>query len=1136
MVFTQRSVVQTAVQLAPSGMSMRCSNCGSENPGDAAFCEQCGRKLELLCPACQAPIRAGARFCRKCGISVSAEPVSSETIATSPSSEIGIRLLAEQTTADVTDGERKTVTALFADIKGSTELMESLDPEEARAIIDPALRIMVDAVRRYEGYVVQSTGDGIFALFGAPAAYEDHPQRGLYAALQMQQQMREYAHRLVDQGRPELAARIGINTGEVVVRTIETGGKVEYTPIGHTTNLASRLQTVAPSGSIVVSDATRRLVEGYFELRALGQMQVRGVADPIEIYEILGPGLLRTHFELSARRGLTKFVGRERELQQMQHALALAMSGHGQMVAVVAEAGTGKSRLFHEFKAALPSGCKVLEAYSASHGKSSAWLPVLELLRSYFGIHEVDDIVVRREKVRARIIALDPAFSEALPYLWGLLGIQEDPDPLAQMDAPIRRQRTLDAIKRIIIRESLNQPTIVIFEDLHWIDAETQALLDLLADSIAGVRLLLLVNYRPEYRHQWSGRAHYLQLRLDPLGGENAAAMLTALLGNGADLDFLKHQVTDRTGGNPFFIEEMVRALFEQGILAQNGTVKLVRPLAQAYLPVTVQGVLAARIDRLQASDRDLLHTLAVLGREFPLGLVQRVAASPADELERGLSRLQAGEFIHEQPAVNDVEYVFKHALTQEVAYNSVLIERRKVLHERAAQALEALFVDSTDEHLVDLSYHYSRSGNDTRAIDYLIRAAEQAEQRSAYSQAAAYFQQALTRLNEQPADPERDMKEIVIHRGLGDTAIVMSGYAAPEYEHHLTRRHELAQRLGDTTQIFYSLVWRSVLAAFRLELNKAQDIGWKLLGIAEHEHDPNMQLQAHGSLANILWLRGDFIGSCEHAEKGLVLFEDKRILTAGQEHWRAACQFYACSCTIALGFPDKGLRRALEFLAWARERPQALPLAFALNSVATILAWRGEGEKALEYADAQLAVAAEHGFNNWHSFGQLVRGQALALSGKADEAITEIKGALDSLAATGAVVPGWAYANLALSYLAAGRPEEGLKIAVKGLETADHSSDAYLYNLHGDLLLTSSLAKASDAEKSFRAAIATASKQCAKYSELCATTNLARLLAREGRRDEARVMLAKIYNWFTEGFDTADLKETKALLDELNG
>jgi class 3 adenylate cyclase/tetratricopeptide (TPR) repeat protein len=1116
---------------------MRCSKCGSEGLPGKRFCAECGSPLSIRCPKCGADTQANAKFCADCGAALAGiAPPIADTAVTGLSAAGEIRITPDHGDADgAVDGERKTITALFADIKGSTELMEELDPEQARAIIDPALKIMVDAVRRYEGYVVQSTGDGIFALFGAPAAYEDHPQRALYAALQMQQNLREYAQRLVNQGRPQLEARFGLNTGEVVVRTVETGGKIEYAPIGHTANLASRLQTVAPSGSVVVSEPTRRLVEGYFELHTLGQTQLRGIGEPIEIYEVIGAGPLRTHFELSARRGLTKFVGRERELHQMKQALELAMSGHGQLFAVVAEAGTGKSRLYHEFKAALPLGCKLLEAYSVSYGKASAWLPVLELLRGYFGIKDLDDAASRREKVRARILALDPAIGDALPHLWGLLGIQETPDPLAQMDPQIRRHRTLDAIKRLVLRESLNQPTVVIFEDLHWIDSESQALLDLLADSIAGRHILLLVNYRPEYRHEWSGRAHYTQLRLDPLGGENAASMLEALLGDGSELGSLKRLVTDRTGGNPFFIEEMVQSLFEQGILARNGTVRLARPLPQAHLPVTVQGVLAARIDRLEPVDRDLLHTLAVLGREFPLGLVQRIASVRGTDLERGISRLKAGEFIHEQPAINDLEYVFKHALTQEVAYNSVLIERRKVLHERTAQAIEALFVDSVDEHLDDLSYHYSRSGNDSRAIDYLIRAGLQAQQRSAYSQATAYFQQALTRLNDQPSGPDRYSKEFAIHAGLADSALVMSGYAAPEYEHHLTLRYELAQRLQDTTQIFYSLVGMSVLFAFRLELKKARDIGWKLLGMADRKDDPNMQLQAHGSLANILWLLGEFIGSSEHAEKGLALVAHQQILPAGEEHMRAACHFYAANSTTVLGFPDKGLRQGLEFLAWARDRKQVISLVFALNAVATILAWRGEGEQALKYADAQLAIAAEHGFSNWYSFGRLVRGQALALCGKADEAVAETKSALDSLAATGAVVPGWAYANLALSYLAAARPEDGLRAAVKGLETADHTTDAYLYRLHGELLLMSDSAKAADAETSFRAGIATASKQCAKYARLGATASLARLLVKQDRRDEARAMLSDAYNWFTEGFDTADLKEARALLDELS-
>jgi class 3 adenylate cyclase len=303
---------------------MLCTNCGSDNTLDAAFCEQCGHKLEVLCPACGVPVSPGARFCKKCGAPLSATGAPSHQVAAKIPLGAEMSPAVEPAAANIGDGERKTVTALFADLKGSTELMVSLDPEEARAIVDPALRIMVEAVRRYEGYVVQSTGDGIFALFGAPAAYEDHPQRGLYAALQMQQELREYAQRLPSQGRPPLEARFGVNTGEVVVRSVETGGKIEYTPIGHTANLASRLQTLAPAGSIAVSEHTRRLLEGYFKLRALGPTQVKGIGEPIDVYEVAGLGPLRTHFQLSGRRGLTKFVGRENELQQIKRALELA--------------------------------------------------------------------------------------------------------------------------------------------------------------------------------------------------------------------------------------------------------------------------------------------------------------------------------------------------------------------------------------------------------------------------------------------------------------------------------------------------------------------------------------------------------------------------------------------------------------------------------------------------------------------------------------------------------------------------------------------------------------------------------------------------------------------------------------------
>src|SRR6266849_1795702 len=454
---------------------MRCPSCHHDNPGDASFCEGCGAKLELICPACKSSVSPGARFCKKCGTAIGPTKAAASTTVSSPESQIIVA--ADGAASAANDGERKTVTALFADIKGSTELMEDLDPEDARAVIDPALHLMIEAVRRYDGYVVQSTGDGIFALFGAPVAHEDHPQRALYAALRMQDELRRYSAKLVADGGTPVEARIGANTGEVVVRSIQTGGgHTEYTPIGHTANLASRMQAVAPTGSIAISEQTRRLVEGYFQLRGLGPTRVKGVSEPVEVYEVTGLGPLRTRLQRSAGRGLTKFVGREREMEALKRTAEQARAGRGQIVAAIAEPGVGKSRLFFEFKATSQSGWMVLEAFSVSYGKASAYLPVIELLKEYFEIVDQDDERKRREKVNGKVLTLDRSLEDVVPYLFALLGISGSEDSLGQMDGQTRRRRTLEGIKRLLLRESLNQPLMVIFEDLHWIDGESQVL------------------------------------------------------------------------------------------------------------------------------------------------------------------------------------------------------------------------------------------------------------------------------------------------------------------------------------------------------------------------------------------------------------------------------------------------------------------------------------------------------------------------------------------------------------------------------------------------------------------------------------------------------------------------------------
>lgn len=415
------------------------------------------------------------------------------------------RIRAEQAAMEArsgTDGERKVITALFADLKGSTALIEGLDPEEARAILDPALQLMMDAVHRYEGYVAQALGDGIFALFGAPIAHEDDPQRAVYAALRMQEEMRRYGDQVRLKHGVPLTMRVGINTGEVVVRSIRKDDlHTDYVPVGHSTNLAARMEQMATPGSILITEYTRKLVEGYFELKALGAAEIKGVEELLTVYEVLGAGPLRTKLQVAARRGLTRFVGRQSELGQLQQALAQVKVRHGQIVGVMGEPGVGKSRLFYEFKLTSQSGCLVLEAYSVSHGKASPYLPLIELLKSYFLIQPLDDERRRKEKIAGKALILDRTLEDTLPYLFALLGIEDPTSSLQQMDPQIRQRRTFEALKRLFLRESLNQPLLLIFEDLHWIDTETQGLLDALSDSVASARILLLTNYRPEYRH-----------------------------------------------------------------------------------------------------------------------------------------------------------------------------------------------------------------------------------------------------------------------------------------------------------------------------------------------------------------------------------------------------------------------------------------------------------------------------------------------------------------------------------------------------------------------------------------------------------------------------------------------------------
>ena len=545
-------------------------------------------------------------------------------------------------------GERKTITALFADMAGSTALIHDLDPEEAQRLIEPVVAMMMEAVHYYEGYVAKTMGDGILALFGAPIAHEDHPQRALYAALRMQQAIHRHGDRIrLEKGIP-LQIRVGIHTGEVVVRSIRTDDlHTDYDPVGHTIHIASRMEGIAAPSSILVSESTYKLAEGYFEFKTLGATQVKGIPKPLVVYEVQGLGALRTRLQLAAHRGLARFVGRQVELDHLHQALDQTKAGHGQVVAVAGEAGVGKSRLFHEFKERSRRGCLVLETFSVSHGKAFAYFPLIELLKNYFQITALDDERRCREKVMGKTLTLERNFEDLVPYLLYLLGIGEGSSALAEMDPQIRRDRIFDAITQLLARESRDQPIELLFEDLQWLDRDTEAFLACLIDRLASAPILLLVNYRPEYQPAWTHAGHCSQLRLEPLGLADAQALLATLLGDDPTLVPLKRLILEKTEGNPFFMEEVVQTLVEeQSLLGEPGRYRIEKTPAALHIPTTVQGVLAARIDRLPVAQKELLQTLSVIGKEFAFSLIQRIydgrGARLDDELRDLLARLRS--------------------------------------------------------------------------------------------------------------------------------------------------------------------------------------------------------------------------------------------------------------------------------------------------------------------------------------------------------------------------------------------------------------------------------------------------------------------------------------------------------------
>jgi class 3 adenylate cyclase/tetratricopeptide (TPR) repeat protein len=698
------------------------------------------------------------------------------------------------------EGERKQVTVLFADLKGSMELLAERDPEEARKILDPVLELMMEAVHRYEGTVNQVMGDGIMALFGAPLAHEDHAVRACYAALRMQDAVRRYAKEVQRTQAVPIHIRVGVNSGEVVVRSIGSDLRLDYTAVGQTTHLAARMEQMAMPGTVLLTAEALRLAEGYVQVRAVGPVAIKGLERPVEVYELIGSDPVRSRLQASAARGLTRFVGRDAELGALRQALERARAGHGQVAAIVGEPGVGKSRLFFEFtRSHRTEGWRILESGSVSYGKATAYLPVIDLLKAYFRVEERDDERDIREKITGKLLALDRALEPALSPILTLLDTPVDDAAWRALDPPKRRHETVAAVKRLLLRESQVQPLVLVFEDLHWIDDATQEFLDSLVESLPGARVLLLVNYRPEYEHRWGGRTYYTQLRIDPLSAESAEDLLEALLGVDAALKPLNQLLTERTEGNPFFLEESIRTLVETEVLVGNrGAYRLARRVEGLQVPATVQALLAARIDRLPPDEKGLLQTAAAIGVDVPFAVLQAIAATSEETLRRGLGHLQAAELLYEAALFPDLEYRFKHALTHEVAYGSLLRERRRELHGAVGHALEELYAERLTEHSDKLAHHFMRAEEWDRGVRYSVLAGQRARDAYASAEAASHYRRGLDAARR--VNPPLEVASMAdLHRRYAGALAALTEYDASIAE--CQRALELVRHIGDRTR-----------------------------------------------------------------------------------------------------------------------------------------------------------------------------------------------------------------------------------------------------------------------------------------------------------------------------------------------
>jgi TOMM system kinase/cyclase fusion protein len=1059
------------------------------------------------------------------------------------------------TGAGPSGAERRQLTVLFCDLVDSTVLSRQLDPEDLRAVVRAYQDTCARVIARYDGHIAQYLGDGLLVYFGYPQAHEDDAQRAVRAGLGMIEAMGQLNTRLTQEQEVCLAIRLGVHTGLVVVGEVGDSSRQEQLALGETPNLAARLQGIAAPNTLVISTATRQLLGGFFACEPLGASLLKGFAQPLEVYQVLYESMARSRLEAAGSTGLTPLVGREQEMALLRERWAQVKEGLGQVVLLSGEAGIGKSRLVQVLKeqVATEPQAWLTPCQCSPYYQNSALYPMIDLLeRVVLQFDREETPQQKLSKLEGHLVQYGLPLAEAVPLYAALLSL-----PLPADYAPLHvspeqhKQKTLQALLTTVLRIAAQRPVLFVMEDLHWVDPTTLEFLSLLVDQGPTAPILALFTFRPDFSPPWTGRSHLTQVTLPRLPRRQAAEM-TGRVAHGKALPAeVLEQVVAKTDGVPLFVEELTKMVLESGLLQEREErYELTDPLPPLAIPATLHDSLMARLDRL-ATVKGLAQLGATLGREFSYGLLQ--AVSPWDEatLQRGLQQLVEAELLYQRGLPPQATYLFKHALIQEAAYQSLLRSTRQRHHQRIAQVLEARFPETVEAQPELVAHHYTEAGLSAQAIPYWQRAGQRALERSAHLEAVAHLTQGLEALAALPDSPERAQQELVMQTTLGPALINTKGQAAPEVLRAYARARALCQQVGETPQLFqvFRGLWYFYL--HRVELQTARELGEHLLSLAQQVGDPALLLEAHYALGNTLNYLGEFAATQAHFAQGIALYDPQRhrahAVRYGQDPG-VACRAYAALTLWWLGYPDQALHRSHEALALAQEVAHPLSLAMALGFAAWLHQFRREGRLAQERAEAAIALATEQGFTVYVAAGTIFRGWALAEQsgepeagqGQREEGIAQMRQGLAVWQATGAkVFRPYGLALLAEASAHVGQIEEGLTLLVEALavahDTGERRWEAELHRLKGELLLMRAAAHDAEAEACFHQALDVARQQQTKSLELRAAMSLSRLWQRQGKRAEAHALLAPVYGWFTEGFDTADLREAKALLATLS-